>query len=429
MRVIADRLVELKGFILLPLLLVLGFHTAAVKGEEWPTWRGPLSNGVSLEATPPIDWSETNHIKWKVALPGSGASSPIVWGNRVFVQAAIPSVLERLQFVLICLDRQTGRTLWQKVLCEEKPHERHHADHGFCSSSPVTDGSHIFAWFGSRGLYCCDMDGNILWQKRFGFLKTKNEWGEGSSPALYKNSITIVWDHEGADFVVSLDKETGEERWRTERDEETGWSTPLVVERNGAAEIIVSARTTRSYDLKSGKQLWECAGLAQNIVPSPVSGNGIVYVACGYGSETFGARVLAIPLGRTGILSRADSILWTYRTNAPYVPSPLLYRGKLYFFTQSMGILNCLDAATGRVLIKDERVEGLMNPYASPVAADGRIYLVGRNGLTAVVNASSKIELLAKNRLDDVFLASPALVEKEIFLRGQKCLYCISDDQ
>ena len=418
--------------------------------ENWPQWRGPLANGVAPDTNPPIKWSQAENIRWKLKLPGLGTGTPIIWGNQIFIQAAVPTgkagaapaaaapaaapqggrgrgmgsakPTEVHQFVLMCIDRQTGKTLWQQVAREEVPHEGHHRDHSFASHSPVTDGQHIYAWFGSRGLHCYDMAGKLKWSKDFGRLQTKMTFGEGNAPALHGDVLVINWDHEGDDFVVALDKRTGDELWRQQRDEDTSWGTPLVVEHAGRTEVIISAtKKIRSYDLKTGKQIWECGGMTANVIPTPVAGHGMVYVLSGFR----GNALLAIKLGRTGDLTGTDAIAWSLRRNTPYVPSPLLYGDKLYFFSGNNGILSCHNALTGESIVESQRIADLEGVYASPVGAGDRVYLLGRNGTAVVIPNSGKYEVLATNVLDEPIDASPAVVGNEIFLRGREHLYCI----
>lgn len=424
---------------------------------NWPQWRGPLASGVSLTANPPIEWNETRNIRWKVKLPGSGTSTPIVWDNFIFIQTAVPATTrndaarpsspqaasyqvpggrrggfggqrgmqptEPYRFLVLCIDRNTGKTLWQKVVREEVPHEGHHPDHGYASHSPVTDGKYVYAYFGSRGLHCLDFKGNLRWSKDFGKMRTRMGFGEGGSPALYGNTIVVNWDHEGEDFIVALDKETGKEKWRQSREEPTSWSTPLIVSHNGVAQVITSATNRiRSYDLQTGRLLWECAGMTANTIPSPVHANGVIYATSGFRGNV----LLAIRLGKQGDLTGTDAILWSHNRSTPYVPSPLLYGDRLYFFASNNGILSCFDASTGRPILNAERIEELQGVYASPVGAANRVYLVGRNGVTVVLKRSDKLEKLAVNRLEDGFDASPALVGKDLILRGRQHLYCIS---
>jgi outer membrane protein assembly factor BamB len=267
------------------------------------------------------------------------------------------------------------------------------------------------------------MDGNVKWQKDLGRMQTKNSFGEGSSPALHGNTLVVLWDHEGPDFIAAFDAATGEEKWRTPREEDTTWATPLVVEHDGKAQVVVPATgRVRSYDLQTGEQVWETEGLTPNAIPSPVAGDGMVYVMSGFK----GSKLLAIKLGRTGDLTGTDSIVWTHGRQTPYVPSPLLYDDRLYFFASNNAMLSVFDAKTGKPLVNGERIDGPEGVYASPVGAGGRVYLVGRNGTTAVIKHADKLEELATNVLDERIDASPAVAGKELFLRGQEHLYCIA---
>jgi len=463
------------GVLVLLLIQAVEAANSPSDGKQfWPQWRGPLATGVAPLADPPIEWSETKNVKWKVKLPGLGDSTPIVWGNRVFILTAIPTgkssgvkvsgdrvpvlgeLLPRLateagapaqpsegrpgrgggrggfgsqtpteayQFVVLCLDRNTGKTLWQKVAREEVPHEGHQQNNTFASASPVTDGQLVFAFFGSRGLHCYDMDGNLKWQKDFGPMRTKNGFGEGASPVLYGDMVIINWDHEGDDFIAALDKRTGKELWRTPRSDETGWSTPLVVENHGKPQVVVNAtRKVRSYDLATGKQLWECAGQTVNAIPTPVAAADTVYVTSGFR----GSALFALRLDRTGDLAGTDAIRWSHNKNTPYVPSPLLVDGLLYFVANNDGKLSCFDAKIGKANFEVERLEGVFGIYASPVAANDRVYVLGRNGTCLVLKQGSKLEILATNKLDDKTDASLALAGNELFLRGHQNLYCIA---
>jgi outer membrane protein assembly factor BamB len=324
----------------------------------------------------------------------------------------------------MCLDRETGKTVWEKVVKEEVPHEGHHRDHGFSSYSPVTDGKLVWAYFGSRGLHCFDVDGNPKWQKELGKMQTKMGFGEGNSPAVHGDVIVVNWDHEGQDFIVALNGQTGDELWHTPRDEETTWTTPLIVEHEGQAQVIVAAtRKVRSYDLKTGKQVWEGPGLTANVIPTPVAANGVVYLMSGFR----GNALYAIKLGKTGDLSNSDAILWSHKKSTPYVPSPLLSGNRLYFLAGNTGRLSCFDVKSGKPLYENERVEGLENVYASPVAAGGKVYLVGRNGTCVVIKDADKLEVVATNTMGEPMDASPAIVGKEIILRGKENLYCIAE--
>lgn len=430
--------------------------------DYWAQWRGPLGTGEGPKADPPVKWSATENIKWKVKIPGRGTGTPVIWGDQIFIQTSIPTEkvasypsevpgtilaaqqqggqgrrrgggggggrgekpTEEHQFVILSIDRKTGKTLWQQTARQEVPHEGHHQDHTFSSASAVTDGEQVFAYFGSRGLYAYDMNGKLQWSKDFGDMSTRMGFGEGSSPALHKDMIVVNWDHEGEDFVVALNKKTGEEIWRQERDEATSWSTPLIVEHDGKVQVIVAAtKKVISYDLKDGKTVWECSGLTGNVIPTPIYHEGMVYVTSGFR----GNALLAIKLGKTGNLDETDAIVWKHGKGTPYVPTPVLYDGKLFVTSHNNPIISCFDAKTGQAIFLEERLTGPQGLYASPVAAKDRIYVVGRNGTTTVLKNANKVEVLATNELGEKVDASPALVGKEMFIRGHEHLYCIAN--
>jgi outer membrane protein assembly factor BamB len=329
------------------------------------------------------------------------------------------------QFILLCLDRSTGKVLWQQIVREEIPHEGFRAGDGsFASSSAITDGKLVYAYFGSRGLHAFDLNGGRKWEHDFGKLRMKNEFGEGSSPALFGNTIVAVCDQEGDSFIEALDKNTGVSLWKKPREEHTSWATPLIVDYQGRPQVITDASgKIRSYDLTTGSIVWECAGLTANVIPTPVYSDGVVYCTSGFR----GNALLAIKLGGSGDLTGSDSIIWSRNKGTPYVPSPLLFDGRLYLLGGNNGILSSVDAKTGKVLLDAERLADLLGVYASPVAAAQHIYLVGRNGTSVVIKNADKLEVLATNRLDEKFDASPAIAGNELFLRGQDYLYCIAE--
>jgi len=433
---------------------------AADAKRFWPQWRGPLGTGSAPEAGPPLTWSDTQHVKWKAAIPGEGDSTPIVWGERVFLLTAIPTGKkgegkpsdaaaeprrdppppggpppgrgmgdgapnEQWQFVVLCLDRETGKTLWQKTAREEVPHEGHQPNNTYASASPVTDGQLLLAYFGSRGLHCYDVQGNLKWSKDFGRMQTRMGFGEGASPALYGDTVVVYWDDEGDhDFIAALDKRTGKELWRTPRDEATGWSTPLVIDYQGKPQVVVNATgKVRSYDLATGKEVWSCAGQTANAIPSPVASGDTVYVTSGFR----GSALYAIALGHTGDLTGTDAIRWHHDKHTPYVPSPLLTGDLIYVLANNNNLLSCFDARTGAAQFEAERLEGLREIYASPVAAKDRVYVLGRDGTCVVLRKGPKLEVLATNKLTDRTDASMALVGGELFIRGRQYLYCIAD--
>ncbi|MGZ0173024.1 MAG: outer membrane protein assembly factor BamB family protein [Planctomycetales bacterium] len=411
--------------------------------ENWPQWRGPLATGVAPRGDPPIEWSEDKNVRWKVELPGRGHSTPIIWGNRIFLTAAVPfgpkleprksgrpgahdnlAVSQRHRFVALAIDRQTGKTLWQKMLKEALPVEGAHYTASLASASPVADSEHVFAFFGSHGLFCLDHAGVVVWQKDLGRMHTKHGHGEGASPALHGSTLVVNWDHEDDSFIVAFDKATGKERWRKQREEVTSWATPIVVERAGKAQVIVCGTSrVRGYDLSDGSVLWECGGLSANIVATPVSSDGIVIAGSSYEKR----GMLAIRLdGAKGNITDSDQVIWSRRRGTPYVPSPLLYDNALYFHAHYQSVLTRLNAKTGEENPGQFRLPGIGNVYASAVGAAGRVYVTDIEGTTLVFSNEDKLRILARNVLEDRFNASAAIVGNAIFLRGEKFLYCMS---
>lgn len=298
-------------------------------GANWPAWRGPLGTGVARDASPPTSWSETENILWKVPVPGRGNSSPIVWGDRVYVTTAISTTAPpaprgvggrrdglvpagKVKHDIFAINRMNGDVVWRKTAIETTPHEGTHPDGTWASNSPITDGERLYVFFGSRGIFCYNLDGELLWSKDLGDQKTRNGFGEGSSPALYDDYLVLNWDHEGDSFVVALDKHSGKERWRRAREERTAWSTPLIAEVNGKAQVITTATNlSRAYDLESGKDIWESAGMTVNVIPSPIYANGMVYLISGFR----GAVLQAVDVEKAiGDIGGTDAIVCPLRS-------------------------------------------------------------------------------------------------------------------
>ncbi len=431
--------------------------TAAEGQHNWPQWRGPLGTGVAPHANPPVEWSETKNIRWKVALPGKGHSTPIVWGDRIFLTTAIPygepvkprfvrpgahdnlALTQAHEFAVLAVSRKTGKILWHQTVHKQVPHEAGHVTASLASASPVTDGEHIFAFFGSYGLYCLDMQGKLLWKKNLGEMHTKHGHGEGSSPALHGDTLVVNWDHEEQSFLVALDKRTGKQLWRVARAEDTSWATPIVVELKkgtgpGSAGgqspfstqvIVPGTNRLRGYDLASGALIWECAGLSSNIVATPVAAKGFVYAGSSYETR----NLLAIRLdGAKGDITGTKHVVWSRRRGCPYVPSPLLYGDSLYTSQHYQGIISRLDVKTGDDQGGPFRLDAIDSLYASPVGAAGRVYITSRDGVTQVMShGDATPKTLAVNRLNESINASAALVGRELFLRGERWLYCIAE--
>jgi outer membrane protein assembly factor BamB len=426
-------------------LLIVALTTigaAAQESANWTQWRGPLATGESPSGNPPVSWSETKNVRWKRALPGKGHSSPIVCGERIFLTSAEPfggkfepqysgapgahdnvPVSQRHRFLVIAVDRTSGKIVWQQSVKETVPHEGGHHTGSQASASPVMDAQHVYASFGSHGLYCLDHGGKTVWTKTLGKMNTKHGHGEGASPALFGNTLVVNWDHEGGSFIVALDSATGEERWRVERDEPTSWTSPIIVEHAGQPQAIVcGTQRVRGYDLKSGQILWKCGGLSANVVATPIYADGMLFAASSYDTRA----LLAINLnGASGDLTDTDHVVWSRVHGTPYVPSPVLYRDALYFLRHYQGIMTRVDAKTGAERGDPMRLGEIRNVFASPVAAAGRIYITDLDGTTQVISHDQFPRVLSVNRLDDSFSASAAIVGDELFLRGEKNLYSL----
>jgi outer membrane protein assembly factor BamB len=415
---------------------------AAGRLDNWHQWRGPEGNGVAPRGNPPLSWSERSNVRWKTEIPGEGHSSPIIWGDQVFVLSAertgraaeAPAAADGRQktapprnyyrFLVTAVDRRTGKTRWQRVACEEVPHEGRHETNSYASASPSTNGRNLFVSFGSRGIYSYDLDGELKWKRDLGRMRTRFGWGEGASPAVHGDRLVVNWDQEEGSFIVALDARTGEERWKASRDEQTSWATPLVVEQGDTPQVVVNGTNkVRSYDLRTGAVIWECGGQTVNAIPSPVGADGLVVCMSGYK----GSAAIAIRLDARGDVTGTDKVLWSVTRGTPYVPSPILYGDKIYFTQMNNAILSCVEAKTGRALIEGERLPELGSLYASPVGAAERIYFVDREGTTLVIRRGSKLEVLATNRIDDRVDASPAISGRQLFLRGSRHLYCLEE--
>lgn len=434
--------------------LLLAVFASTARGDgpgapshDWPHWRGPLGTGVAPDAEPPVEWNERDgrNIRWKTLLPGRGHSTPIVAGDHVFVTTAVPvgeallpryskapgahdnlPVTHRQRFAVIALDRRDGRILWERTVREALPHEGHHETASFASNSPVTDGTYVYAFFGSHGLYCLDFGGKQHWQVEFEKMQSLHGHGEGSSPALHGHTLVVNWDHEGQSFVLALDKRSGEQRWKVGRDEVTSWASPIIIEQGGRPQVIVSGtKRMRGYDLADGRVLWECGGLSSNVVASPVSSRGMVFAGSSYEKRAF----LAIDLAEArGDITGTKNVAWTRNRGTPYVPSPLIYDEALYFLGHYQGVLSRVEATTGADRPAPFRLPGITDVYASPVGAAGRVYVTDRDGTTLVIRHADKPKVLAENQLDDRINASAAIAGRELFLRGERRLYCLAED-
>ena len=436
----------------LSLVIAATAITMASTREEtnWPQWRGPAGLGISAEKGLPTEWSATKNIRWKTPIRGRGHSSPIIWGRKVFLTSSIEGpVIEgavavkhtrggrefmhpdsvgaehRYTLNVLCIDRDTGKMLWERTAYDGQVYDNRHRKNSYASSTPVTDGERVYAFFEAEGLYCYDLDGKPLWTTSLGKI-AKMGLGHGVSPILYENLLILQVDQEdgGPDcgsFITAVDKLTGKEVWRVTRTQRKSWATPLLLRTQSRTELIASgAESTVSYDPMTGKELWHSPGVRGHAIPSAVGSDDMVFVSAGYPSK----KTLAIRLGGSGDLTGTSNIVWQYEKGTAYVVSPILYQGYFYVMNDQ-GVMTCFDARTGEIKYEGGRVPVPASFTASPVAFEGKLLLTSEDGDTFVIKAGPKHEVLGTNSLGEPVLASPAIAAGRIFIRSDKNLYCI----
>lgn len=407
----------------------------------WPHWRGPQADGVAIDAQPPLNWSSESNVAWVAELPGEGTSTPIVWGDRIFITAAIrtdqkvdspkdPRALTTppgfvYRFEVLCLSRIDGSLIWQKTAVAQAPHEGIHPSHTYASGSPTTDGKNLFVSFGSRGNFCFTMDGELVWKRDFGEMRTRKGWGEATTPVVFDGKLIITQDQEDESSIYVLNTLDGSTIWQKDRpDEPTGWATPLVVKTDDQTLVVVQGTgLVLAYKLDTGEVVWSCGGQTVNAIPSPVRHGDTVICMSGYRKFV----IHAIPINALGEITETDSIRWIGSRGTPYVPSPVISKHRLYFTRANSGLLSCLNAATGEPIYEPQRLEKIGNMYASPIVAGGNVYFVARNGTTVIIKDSDTFEVVATNFLDDAIDASPVAVGKQLFLRSRTKLYCLQE--
>ncbi|QEG23997.1 outer membrane protein assembly factor BamB family protein [Mariniblastus fucicola] len=458
-----------RNFAILTLALACTSSAFAAQDADsellWPGFRGPNGNGTSLTAKPPTVWSNTENIAWKQRIPGRGSSSPIVVGKRVYITAATPAdsdnaprqltqpeitkkfdanrngqldgneqraaraflqsqrtlLAQKQKFMVLCYDRASGDPIWEKVATEAMPHEAHHPDHGYASASPATDGNYLYINFGSYGLYCYDLEGNLRWKRDdLGKMQTRGTFGQGSSVALHDNILILPWDHEGQSRIEAIDCDTGETIWKKMRDEPTAWATPLVVEVDDRKQVIHSGQNySRGYDLNTGEEIWKASGLSQRPVACPTVFGNTGFFA----SFRRGAVLQAIPLNQTGDISQ-NGIVWSINRQTPDVPSLLLSENRLYFTGGNNGILTCVNAETGEPFFNPQRLP-IGGVYSSPVAANGNVFITSRDGETVVIRDAVTFSVVSRNDIGEPVDSTLALADDEIFIRGRDHLFCV----
>jgi len=414
---------------------------------NWPQWRGADGSGVSTEKNLPSDWNVSKNIKWKTPIEGRGHSSPIVWNNRIFLTTAVEGEVvpgakaikhmdgdkeflhpdsvgadRKHSFKVVCIDRVSGKVLWESVAWEGTPYDNRHRKSSYAASTPATDGELVYAFFGTEGLYAYDFKGKLAWKAKLGNLGTVG-MGTGTSPVLYENLVIVQCDEENgaASFIVGLDKKSGKEVWRTPRKVQVSWSTPLLVRTAQRTELITSGtESIISYDPATGKELWTHKGVESNAIPSPVANKEMAFLVAGFPAKI----AMALKLGGSGDLTGSANEVWKYSKGTAYVPSPILYQDYLYIMTDR-GILTCIDARTGEVKYEGGRIPIPATFTASPVAFDGKLLLTSEDGDTFIIKSGPKHEVLGTNSVGEPVYASPAIADGRIFIRGEHNLYCI----
>ena len=445
------KMKKLTVLMVLMVLFAILIGAGRIFAQDWPGWRGD-GRGISPEKNLPLKWSEGEGVKWKTPIPGAGHSSPIVWGNRVFVTTAAaedPNVetfrggvyiggnrpkpdASEYAYRLICLDADRGNVLWSKAVARQNPRTRRHTKNTYASETPVTDGKYVFASFGSAGLYGIDFEGNVLWHRDMGLLRVRTGWGTGASPVLFRNTVIVNCDSDDDSYIAAFEKATGDPVWRTERNEGASWGTPFLFEAGGRTTVVTNAtRHMRGYDAATGKLLWECAGGSRVSVPSPVATQGLVFLSSGHNIGFLKPQpIVAVRPGASGDITpprgqlHSDGVAWSHRSGGAYVPSPIAL-GEYLYVPLDKGTLTCYEARTGKAVYEKQKLGTRNTITASPVTADGRIYVQTEGGECYIVKPGPEFEILAVNKLDEIFCASPAISAGRIFLRGRKHLYCI----
>ncbi len=433
---------------------ILSVLMATPRGTEWPSFRGPQATGISEGQNLPDRWngSTGENIKWKVPIPGLAHSSPVVWGDRIYVTSAISSQGDATfkhglfgegdastdqsvqKWMVYCLEKRTGKVLWERIAYQGVPKEKRHVKNTYASSTAATDGKHVVAFFGSQGLYCFDMDGKLIWKRELGILNVgaydapEYEWGTASSPIIYKNKVIVQCDTSKEDFLLAVDINSGSTLWKADRDELPSWGTPNVYQGAIRVEIVTNGSNfIRGYDPETGKELWRLGGSSQITAPTPIFFEDLIVVCSGRRPE---APIFVIRAGASGDITlpsgstSSKNIVWSLRQRGPYMPTPLIYESNLYVLS-NQGILDCYKLRSGKELYR-QRIEHQGGGFSSsPVAADGRLYLSSEDGDIFVIRSGPEFRLLGKNPMGERLMATPALSGGRMFVRGEKHLFAV----
>ncbi len=434
---------------LLILTLFCASSIIANAQDRWPQFRGAQSIGVAEDPTLPEKWSATENVAWKTDIAGIGWSSPIVWGNQVFLTSVInsgdteppkkglyfggerPVPPAEHRWMVYAVNFQTGKIMWEREVFKGIPKSSRHLKNSFASETPVTDGERVYAYFGNVGLFVFDMKGTLLWKQMFEPKKTRFGWGTAASPVVYKDRIYIVNDNDEQSVLLALDKKTGKQIWKVDREVGTNWATPYIWESGQRTELVIpGTKAVRSYDL-DGKTLWEFKGMSSIAIPVPFSKHGLLYIASGYVGDQH-RPVYAIKPGASGDISLKEGetsnqfIAWYQRQAGPYNPSPIVY-GDLYYTLLDRGFFTAHDAKTGKEVYGKQRIDPAAGAFtSSPWAYNGKIFALSEDGDTFVIQAGNEYKLIGKNSLDEMCMATPAIAKGSLIIRTATKLYRIS---
>jgi outer membrane protein assembly factor BamB len=431
------------------LFLTLLAVNTCLASDNWPQFRGPKSLGVADDPKLPDKWSATENVAWKTDIPGVGWSSPVVWNNKIFVTSVLSkgeveapkkglyfggerkASTDEHRWMVYCVDWKTGKILWERETFKGVPPSSRHLKNSYASETPVTDGERVYVYFGNVGLFCYDMDGKPLWNKRWGPFKTRYGWGTAASPVLHKDRVYVVNDNDDQSFIIALDKKTGNQIWRFDREEGSNWATPYIWENELRTEIVTpGTKKVRSYDL-NGKLLWELVGMSSISIPTPFSKFGLVYITSGYVMDPV-RPVYAIRPGAAGDISLKEGergnqhIAWFQPQAGPYNPTPVIY-GDNYYTLLDRGFFTAHDAKTGKEIYGKQRIDAAAGAFtSSPWAYNGKIFCLSEDGDTYVIQAGPEYKLVGKNSLGEMCMATPAIAQGSLIIRTAARLYRIS---
>lgn len=415
-------------------------------GDNWTRFLGPLGNSISEETHLPVTWENDLNIIWKREVPGKGWSSPIVWGDKAFITTASrtkDNVVDSAQlnapsnrilptsdykFEVYCLNKKSGEIIWEDIAYQGKPGIITHIDNTYASETPATDGQHIYAYFGMTGLFCYDLDGNKIWEKDLGSYPMQADWGTSSSPILYNELLILQFDNTENSQVIALDKNTGEEKWRTKRNEKSTWSTPYIWNNKIRTELVTGGKKTRSYNPDTGELIWELDMRGGRDITSPVGNEDMVYV-CNEERSDGGGILFAVKAGAKGDISLDvqeegnEWVAWTLPKSGIAMATPVLYKGYLYVAERRRGVVSCVNATTGEFAYRREKLEGAKAFWASPWAYNDMIFCLDDTGTTHVLKAGPDFQIIASNKLDDRFWSSTAVTDGMLIFRGIDYVY------